>query len=271
MSHNANEPFPFARLMELNEHRPLYPRSLVEMAYEQLLSMLVTMKIPPGAHIGIEALARQLKISQTPIREALTLLEAQKLAYKIPNVGFRAANLLTPEDIDALFEIRLMIEPAMAALAAKRASEEMLQTLVSLSHAMAEAADGNDVAYAQFAEGDARLHHLVATASGNRFIAEAIEGLHVHLHIFRFLVNTNATRKALSEHQVLIDALLARDAAAAEAAMRAHLHASRQRMDSVMTAGGEREVPTEAVETAKPSIGRGRPRRKVAAATAPAD
>jgi DNA-binding GntR family transcriptional regulator len=262
MSRHSNEPFPFARLMELDERRPTYPKSLVEMAYEQLLSMLVTMKIAPGAHIGIEALARQLQISQTPIREALTLLEAQKLAYKIPNVGFRAANLLTPEDVDSLFEIRSMLEPAMAALAAERATEEMLQALVSLAQAMAQALEGSDVAYAQFAEGDARLHHLIARASGNRFIAETIEGLHVHLHIFRFLINTNATEKALREHAVLIDALLARDAAAAEAAMRAHLRASRQRMDSVMAPGDAGEEAPTGSAAAKPRRARGGARKR---------
>lgn len=263
MSHNINEPFPFARLIELNEHAPSYPKSLVEMAYEQLLSMLVTMKIKPGAHIGIEALARQLQISQTPIREALTLLEAQKLVHKIPNVGFRAANLLTPEDIDALFEIRLMIEPKMAALAAKRADKEMIETLLSLSHWMAQAAEGNDIAYAQFAEGDAKLHHFIAKASGNRFIAEAIQGLHVHLHIFRFLVNTNAPQEALAEHAVLIDALLAADSHAAEAAMCAHLHASQQRMDSALLPSGRAgEVPIEDAGAVRSPAGRGQPPQK---------
>jgi DNA-binding GntR family transcriptional regulator len=269
MSRHSSEPFPFARLMDLDARRPTYPKSLVEMAYEQLLSMLVTMKIAPGAHIGIEALARQLQISQTPIREALTLLEAQKLAYKIPNVGFRAANLLTPEDVDSLFEIRLMLEPAMAALAAERASDEMLQTLVSLAQEMAQASKGSDVAYAQFAEGDARLHHLIAKASGNRFIAETIEGLHVHLHIFRFLINTNATEKALQEHAVLIEALLARDAAAAEAAMRAHLRASRQRMDSVMTPGeAADEAPRKPSTAATPRRARGGARKGTRPGTA---
>lgn len=263
MSRKNNEPFPFARLFELNKERPSYPRSLVEMAYEQLLSMLVTMKIEPGAHIGIEALARQLNISQTPIREALTLLEAQKLAYKIPNVGFRAANLLSLDDINALFEIRLLIEPKMAGLAAERASAEMLQALVTLSDEMANAAEGSDVAYAQFAEGDAKLHHLVAAASGNRFIAEAVEGLHVHLHIFRFLVNTNATHKALAEHARVIDALLARDPVAAETAMREHLHASRERMDNA--GAGRPGVPPSSIADGREATvgsGRGRSRKK---------
>lgn len=272
MSPTTNEPFPLARLMELNERRPSHPKSLVEMAYEQLLSMLVTMKIAPGAHIGIEALARQLQISQTPIREALTLLEAQKLVHKIPNVGFRAANLLTPEDIDALFEIRLIIEPAMAALAAERASDDMQQALVLLADEMGQAAEGNDLAYAQFAEGDAKLHHLVATASGNRFVAEAIEGLHVHLHIFRFLINTNATHEALKEHAVLIEALLARDASGAEAAMRAHLRASRQRMDNVMVPrnAADETVSSDAA-AANSRQGRGRPRKEPSRPRTPID
>ena len=225
--------------------------------------MLVTMKIEPGAHIGIEALARQLNISQTPIREALTLLEAQKLVYKIPNVGFRAANLLSLEDIDALSEIRLLIEPKMAALAAERATVEMLQALVSLSDEMAQAAQGSDVAYAQFAEGDAKLHHLIAAASGNRFVAEAIQGLHVHLHIFRFLVNTNATQKALSEHARVIDALLARDPLASETAMREHLHASRKRMENAGAGRNESQHGSTAhANEGKLGTGHGRPRKK---------
>ncbi|WP_248306674.1 GntR family transcriptional regulator [Bosea sp. AAP35] len=202
----------------------------MELAYEQLLSMLVTMKIAPGAHIGIEALSRDLQISPTPIREALTLLEAQKLAYKIPNVGFRAADLLTGPEIDDLFEMRLLIEPKAAAFAALRSSQEHFDALTILSDNMARVAGGEETDYAQFAEGDARLHHLVAQASGNRFVAQTVEGLHVHLHIFRFLFRTNAPEQALQEHAAIVRALLARDADAAEGAMRDHLEASRQRM-----------------------------------------
>src|SRR5690606_35560532 len=123
---------------------------------------------------------------------------------KIPNVGYRAASLLTREDVNSLFEIRLLIEPAMAALAAEHATELALEELTFLAEELERAANGNELAYAQFAEGDAKLHHLIATASGNRFIADAIQGLHVHLHIFRFLFKTNPTVKTVTEHAVLI-------------------------------------------------------------------
>ncbi len=258
MSTNPHEPLSFTRLLALNEQRLDYPRSLVDFAYEQLLSMLVTMKIEPGSHIGIEALARELRISQTPIREALTLLEAQKLAHKIPNVGFRAASLLTHDDVNSLFEIRLLIEPAMAALAAKRASKDMLKELTALARDLELAAKGNELAYAQFAEGDAKLHHLVAAASGNRFIADAIQGLHVHLHIFRFLYRTNSPEKAVMEHALLLEALLARDPSAAEHAMREHLHASRQRLEIVMEPGDEAVATQPVPDQAPPAKKRGR-------------
>lgn len=262
MTANSNEPLSFTRLIALNEKRPTYPKSLVELAYEQLLSMFVTLKIKPGSHISIEALARELKISQTPVREALTLLEAQKLAYKIPNVGFRAANLLSQDDIDALFEIRLMIEPTAAALAAERASDDMLKELTILAEDLERTASGNEIAYAQFAEGDAKLHHLVATASGNRFLAEVIQGLHVHLHIFRFLYHTNSTQKAVTEHAVLIEALLARNPSAAETAMRKHLLGSRQRLDGVMPLPDSDDDGKAVESVAKPpKRKRGRPRK----------
>lgn len=260
---NNQEPLSFARLVALDEKRPIYPQTLVELAYEQLLSMLVTMKIAPGQHIGIEALARQLQISQTPIREALTLLEAQKLAYKTPNVGFRAADLLTRQEINALFALRLLIEPKAAAWAAENADEHALRALAKLAEEMERVQSGDELAYAQFAEGDARLHDLVARASGNRFVAETIEGLHVHLHIFRFLYKTNAPAKAVKEHAAIIDALLARDPVAAEEAMRAHLLASQERMDAAfaeqehLLAG---EAPSQ--DDGRPArAGRGRRRR----------
>src|SRR3546814_3932884 len=64
--------------------------TLVERAYEHLLSMLMTVKIAPGERIPIDTVARQLGISQTPIREALSQLEAEKLVYKTTNVGYRS-------------------------------------------------------------------------------------------------------------------------------------------------------------------------------------
>jgi DNA-binding GntR family transcriptional regulator len=226
--------------------RPPAGPTLVEWAHEHLLSMLLSRQIAPGARIGIDAVARKLGISQTPIREALSRLEAEKLVHKVPNVGYRASAQMTRDEVNDLYTLRLLIEPYAAARAAESMTDESLQILTGMQQDMAGIEAGSGVAYARFAEADSVLHHLVATGSGNRLIADTIERLHVHLHIFRFLYSTNAPAEAAEEHRRIIDALLAHDPAAAEAAMRDHLERSRVRMDRASSAA---EAASDAEKT----------------------
>jgi len=229
--------------------RPAAGPTLVEWAHEHLLSMLLSRQIAPGARIGIDAVARKLGISQTPIREALSRLEAEKLVHKVPNVGYRASAQMTRQEVNDLYALRLLIEPYAAARAAESMTDESLRILTEMQQEPAGIEAGSGIAYARFAGADSVLHHLVATGSGNRLIADTIERLHVHLHIFRYLYSTNAPEEAAEEHKRLIDALLARDPAAAEAAMRDHLERSRVRMDRASSyaeaSSDEEKTPSE--------------------------
>lgn len=207
------------------------PVPLVAWAHEHLLSMLVSLEIAPGSRIGIDAVARKLGVSQTPIREALSQLEAEKLVIKVPNVGYHASEQMTPSEVGDLFALRALIEPYAAACAAEAMTDEMLQQLVAMEEEMDSLRAETVIAYARFAKVDAALHSLIARGSGNPLIADTIERLHMHLHIFRFLFNTNASQEAAREHAAIIHALRARDPAAAEAAMRTHLDRSRLRME----------------------------------------
>ena len=204
--------------------------TLVEWAYENLLSMLMTVQIAPGDRIAIDTVARQLGISQTPIREALSQLEAEKLVFKMPNVGYRASPRMTREEVQDLYALRLLIEPYAAARAAERMDDEALALLQEIEADM-RIVGTDDLSFARFAEADAKLHRLIATGSGNRLIAETIERLHAHLQIFRSLYSTNAPEEAAAEHQKIIEALMAHDAPAAEEAVRDHLQRSKDRMD----------------------------------------
>lgn len=211
--------------------RPTPGPTLVEWAHEHLLAMLMSMEIEPGSRIGIDAVARKLGISQTPVREALSRLEAEKLVRKVPNVGYRASSQMTLAEVRDLYELRLLVEPYAAARAAERMDDASLALLTRLDEEAPQAQKGSGGDYARFAEIDAALHRLIADCSGNRLIAETIERLHVHLHIFRFLYRTNAPEEAAQEHTLLLRALLKRDAAGAERAMRTHLERSLSRME----------------------------------------
>jgi len=211
--------------------RPPVGPTLVEWAYEHLLSMLMSVQIKPGERIAIDTVARQLGISQTPVREALSQLEAEKLVYKMHNVGYRASPQMTAQEVQDLYDLRLLIEPYAAARAAERMDDEALATLRKIDADMHAAVGKDDASLARFAEADAQLHRLICTGSGNRLIVETIERLHAHLQIFRSRYSTNAPEQAASEHERIVAALMARDSAAAENAVREHLERSKERMD----------------------------------------
>jgi len=205
--------------------------TFVERAYEHLLSMILSVQIAPGERIAIDKVARQLDISQTPVREALSQLEAERLVLRTPNVGYRASPPMSRSEVHEVYTLRLLIEPYVAAEAARNMDDAALAVLKGIEEQMASVAAGDERSYARFAAADARLHRLIADGSGNRLIAETIERLHAHLQIFRSLYRTNAPEEAAAEHTRIIAALSARDPEAAEAASRDHLIASEKRMD----------------------------------------
>jgi DNA-binding GntR family transcriptional regulator len=217
--------------------RPAAAPTMVQQAYDHLLTALMTLQIAPGERIAIDQVARRLNISQTPIREALSQLEAEKLVHKMPNVGYRASAQMTREEVRDLYTLRQLIEPYAAARAAEAMTEDAVEELEAIDQAMSGVEDGAAGGYSRFAEADDQLHRLIAALSGNRLIADTVERLHAHLHIFRALYSTNAPTEAAAEHRAIIDALIARDGAAASEAVRTHLERSQQRMDRVLASG----------------------------------
>ncbi|UZK69666.1 GntR family transcriptional regulator [Sphingomonas sp. S1-29] len=221
--------------------RPSAGPTMVMQAYDHLLTALMTLQIAPGERIAIDQVARRLNISQTPIREALSQLEAEKMVCKVPNIGYRASPQMTRDEVRDLYTLRQLIEPYAAARAAEAITEEAIDVLRTIDRDMSSVVDGDSSAYPRFAEADDRLHRLIATLSGNRLIAETVERLHAHLNIFRVLYRTNAPTEAAAEHRIIIDALVAGDSGAAERAVLEHLERSQQRMDSVLAENEEAE------------------------------
>lgn len=84
---------------------------LSDETYSQIREMLLTHEIAPGERINIDALARDLDVSQTPVREALARLESDDLVIKEPLRGYQATDLLTVSQIQDLFQFRGLIEP----------------------------------------------------------------------------------------------------------------------------------------------------------------
>jgi len=199
--------------------------------YEAVKRLVMNHVIPPGERVNIDALARDLGVSQTPVRESLARLEADGLVVKEPLRGYRTTPLLTRREFHELYDMRLLIE----SWAVKRAAEHITATgrrrlrKEMVTCVAAPAASGYDT-YKTIADHDARFHDLIFELADNEMIRAVWGRTHCHLHLFRLFYASGLGTRALEEHRVITEAISAGDPTAAEAAMREHIEASRGRL-----------------------------------------
>src|SRR5690606_25367466 len=219
-------------------------RRLADEVYDTLLRQLMSSHIVPDSRVTIDALARELGVSQTPIRDALNRMEADGLVVRVPHAGYRIPPQITRDRFEDMVEVRLLLEPAAARKAAENASHEQVEGLRRMLEEMAELVEGDgQVAYGDFGLRDAAFHDLVAESAGNELVREALARLHTHVHLFRLVYDTQVTFLAMTEHDEVLGAIAARDPDAAAYAMRQHILLSRDRFrrlfdDAEATAAG---------------------------------
>jgi DNA-binding GntR family transcriptional regulator len=176
-------------------------------AYDILKELILNCQLPPGASLNEGRLAESLAMSKTPIREALRMLAHEGFVEVLPRQGYRVTEM-TLADVQEIFHLRLLLEPAAAALAAERASADQLQALRALAE------DGTDVVTAHdFAALIARnreFHVLLAEASGNARLAATLR--HLLEEIQRLFLAGLDLREGVEEqrgeHRDLVAALL---------------------------------------------------------------
>ncbi|WP_203657260.1 GntR family transcriptional regulator [Actinocatenispora rupis] len=236
--------------------RPTPRSSLADDVYESVKAQVMDLAIAPGERVNIDALARELTVSPTPVREALARLESDGLVRKRPMSGYSTTPLLTAAEFAHLFEMRLLLEVPAARLAAARAPAAAFPGLRAAAVPPDEAGDEPPAwtdpggarpsyrRYAAFTAHDARFHELVADLSGNPMLAEAIRRLHAHLHLHRLYLPGRPVADTGAEHHRVAEAVAAGDPDAAAAAMTDHLTAARTRHIVVFTGGSGQDVVT---------------------------
>lgn len=166
---------------------------LSDKTYSRIREMLLSNEIAPGKRVNIDALARKLDVSQTPVREALARLEADDLVSKQPLRGYHATQLLTIAQLEDLFQFRTLIEPWAATKAARnidkegsrRIRQELLKGKSAEKQAESDSEPNIDDAASAMSQHDARFHTLIAELSGSEFVRDAYVRTHCHLHMLR--------------------------------------------------------------------------------------
>ena len=200
--------------------------SLHDEVAAQLRERIFAGELAPGAFLDEVALAAQLKISRTPLREALKVLTAEGLVRHEPRRGC-FVNQVTAKDLDEIFPVIALLEGRCAHEAALHASDTDLQALQVLHDKLgrhARARRINDYYSVNF-----EIHEAIIALADNRWLAQVIGDLRKIVKLARLqqLHAPGRLDQSLAEHLAVFAALKARDAEGAEAAMRTHL--TRQR------------------------------------------
>jgi DNA-binding GntR family transcriptional regulator len=200
----------------------------VARVYEALRVPILDGQIPPGERINIDAVARRLGVSQTPVREALQRLEGDDLLVYTPGRGYRTTPVLDLDGLRSVFEFRLLVEPWAARAAAADRLSNPGAALVEELTAFQRVASGEDVRQDLLGH-DTRFHATILSATGNDVVANAFAQTHCHLHVFRLYSVDADGAITIEEHQRIIDAILACEPEEAEQAMAEHIRRSYSR------------------------------------------
>jgi DNA-binding GntR family transcriptional regulator len=194
--------------------RPLaatLPRStLVDSAYATLKRRIITCEIEPGLRITEAQLVEGMGIGKTPVREALARLAQEGLVRSIPHHGYEVSSI-TLRDVQELFGLRLIVEPAAVQLAAGHVDATHLRRLDELCQAGYDLGDRESAS--RFLRANHEFHATVAQASGNqRLVDVVVRVLDESERLFHLgLMLRNRTHEMAHEHRSLVDALVAGD------------------------------------------------------------
>lgn len=195
-------------------------RSLAEVACDEIRRAIREGRVPTGAHLTENELAGWLGMSRTPVREAMRRLESEGLLLNQP---FRGALVmrLDVEDMQQMFAVRELLEPAAAAGCALRATESEIAALREVLRREAEVL-GNPAALITL---NRQFHDLILEAARNQFLKKAIAAVYSLIPLLgdSNLLDEPHARAAHLQHLAILDAIEARDAARAELLARSHV------------------------------------------------
>ena len=204
---------------------------------ERLEAEIVEGVLPPGTRLEEPALAERFGVSRTPVREALQRLSASGLVELKPRRGTQVLNPSIGRIVE-MFEVMAELEAVCARLCARRGDPDLFADLRGWLARCAAAADTGDAsAYYTANKG---FHSAIYRGSDNLFLSQQAELLHLRLTPFRRqqLRLPRRLRQSLAEHGRIVAAIEAGDAAAAEAAQRAHILIQGERFADLLAQHG---------------------------------
>lgn len=197
-------------------------QSLREQIADALRAAVVAGQMRPGVVYSVPTLAERFGVSATPVREAMLDLAKEGLVESVRNKGFRVVEL-ADKDLDDITQLRWLIEVPTVAQLAIVADAADIEALRPIAQAIVDSAAAGDLI--GYLEADRRFHLRLLALAGNERLVDSVRALRAQTRLYGLeqLVDEGRLPASAAEHFEILDALLARDPAAAEAVMRRHI------------------------------------------------
>ncbi|WP_080147080.1 FadR/GntR family transcriptional regulator [Marinilactibacillus piezotolerans] len=215
-------------------------QTLVEITTHNIMNVIQESDLQVGDRLPNEfTLAKQLNVSRNTVREAIKMLKSRNiLEVKQGSGTFISSKKGLQDDpfgfsllenkrklTKDLFDIRFMLEPYVASLAAQNATENDVIEMESLCLEIEKKMNENDEEYTQL---DQQLHTQIAKASGNTALYHLIPIINESIHLYNdHFTSEQKKRETVSSHQEIVEAIRQKDSLGAQQAMLIHLSNNR--------------------------------------------
>lgn len=210
--------------------------TLTDKIYQDIKNDINAKVFQPGEKLNIKELARKYDVSDTPVKQALQRLADEKVVVNTPNKGM-SVRAMDSHEMGDIFDMRLMLDTFFVKdiLTTLNYNAELRQQLINnleKQKAFISRDDSNHKPEEYF-ELDLEFHTLYLTASGNQKAVQVFQGLQPFTYASGMYVIQPKYRdmECVQEHQAILDAVLASDPEALQAAVKKHLENSRKALN----------------------------------------
>ena len=203
------------------------PESLAKMAYEIIRNSILSGQWKIGELYNEKAIAADLGISRTPVREALLELASQDLIIFLPRRGLMV-NRFNRRDVEEIFELRKAIELAAVEKITEASPAFDLFEIEESLLKQRKAAKEKD--YLAFMEADRLFHTSFSELTNNRRLIAILENIRDMIHVMgaKALALEGRALNVIEEHQVIFEAVKKGNIEEARSAMAYHLDQSKE-------------------------------------------
>lgn len=208
--------------------RPI-ANTIKQQVYQIIKEQICSGHYRPGEWLQENELANIMKVSRSPVREALRKLAGDGLVVDVPNKGVFVKEF-TPKDMEDIFDLRLMLESYAIQKSPLNLTDEKRNLLSDCMLQLKQAYEANNLPL--YIDIDTDLHNAIIGLSGNALVESTYEKVHSMIKQFRIYSLTGKQRfdESIKEHADIVNLILAGDVMQADRICRTHLELAKEKI-----------------------------------------